>query len=182
MSRMALRASRRRCPLRSRARAPRRRSPPGTRWCRRSRSRSSPAADRQGGVNVHRVIEAPLRLQVATREHQVADAAVVEAERAPEDESSVEECARALRQLWRRLPGPRPLPASPPRLTLKAGGERGDRGASDPSGSRRSSSAISAGGHVRSSAATREAFFLKSDGPRASPRKRRTSPVDAPSS
>jgi peroxiredoxin Q/BCP len=35
---------------------------------------------------------------------------------------------------------------------------------------------------VRFAAAACDAFFLKSDGPSASPRKRRTSPVDAPSS
>ena len=37
-------------------------------------------------------------------------------------------------------------------------------------------------GQLPSRRASRDAFFLKSDGPSASPRKRRTSPVDAPSS
>jgi hypothetical protein len=52
----------------------------------------------------------------------------------------------------------------------------------ESAGRRRSSSATSAALHVFSSDASREAFFRKSDGPSASPRKRRTSPVDAPSS
>ena len=51
-----------------------------------------------------------------------------------------------------------------------------------PSGSLRSNSSISAGGQVCSVPATVDAFLRKSEGPRLSPRNRRTSPVEAPSS
>src|SRR5687768_17867290 len=49
-------------------------------------------------------------------------------------------------------------------------------------GNRVSSTSTVASGQDRVSRATRDAFFRKSDGPRLSPRNRRTSPVDAPSS
>ena len=51
-----------------------------------------------------------------------------------------------------------------------------------PRGSLASSTCTNCGSQLPSSRARREAFFRKSDGPRLSPRKRRTSPVEAPSS
>ena len=82
----------------------------------------------KSGVRVHRLIEAPLRLQVETREHQIADAAVIEVERAPRGRELTEECSQRCADCGGGFSA-----HAADRLTalvfLEAGGERGDRGA-----------------------------------------------------
>ena len=136
------------------------------------------------GVVVHRGVETPPGAQVGAREHQVADAAI---RRSGTDGR----CGVLVEKRLQPL-GDAAIARSASMVASSAAGGIGcgqvgrqcrDRlGRRAAAGSRRSSSRTSAGAQLASAVASRDAFFRKSDGPSASPRKRRTSPVEAPSS
>ena len=141
-------------------------------------------------VVVDRAVEVASGKQERAGEHEIAEAAIVEVERASGVRDLLRE-ARSIAATTVRGPGgidwksvavaaANAIPRTPGIEGIEERrGPRQSRTATDNGDRERS---MSSAGQVWSAAARFDAFLRKSDGPRLSPRNRRTSPVDAPSS